>query len=418
MSTALPMFKSFLHAGFECSTHRRRDGVRLDLLKSTEHERFAREDFERLRPFGIRTVRTGARWHLIENVPGQFDFASLKVILDAAEVTGTEVLLDLLHFGWPDDLDVLSASFAERFRRFTDAFAKFLRSNGYRCCTGIAPVNEISFLSWAGGEAACVNPYQTTTSHEIKRNLVRAATAASDVLLDQLPGMRLISPEPVIHIVANSELPNDEVETEAYRLAQFQAWDMLSGRMSPELGGKPAYLDVIGVNFYDRNEWVHKAETFLRRSDPRFRPFHQIIREVWERYRRPIFVAETGAEDDERADWFNYICKEVSAAHYLGVPVQGICIYPILNHPGWADDRHCCNGLFDYADEYGGREAYQPLAQAVMEQQPKLLESFKRTNETQRHRPTLPISSPLGLRLSAPTAPYESFCTRSSGFVL
>ena len=412
------MFKSFLQAGFECSTHKRRNGVRLDLLKSTGHERFAREDFERLRPFGIRTIRTGARWHLIEDVPGQFNFASLKVILDAAEATGTEVLLDLLHFGWPDDLDVLSASFAERFRRFTHAVAKFLRGTGYRCCSGIAPVNEISFLSWAGGEAACVNPYQTTTSHEIKRNLVRAATAASDVLLNHLPESRLISPEPVIHIVPNPEVPGDEVEAEAYRLAQFQAWDMLSGRMSPELGGKPAYLDVIGVNFYDRNEWVHNADTFLRRTDPRFRPVHQIIREVWDRYKRPIFVAETGAEDDERADWFNYICQEVSAAHHLGVPVHGICIYPILNHPGWVDDRHCCNGLFDYTDEHGRRETYQPLAQAMTEQQPRLLESFKRTHEIQQHPTTLPISSPLGLPLSAPAASYESFCARSSGVVL
>lgn len=417
MSTAFPLFKSFLQAGFECSTHKRRDGVRLDLLKSTQHERFAREDFVRLQPLGIRTVRTGARWHLIEDIPGQFDFASLKVILDAAEATGTEVLLDLLHFGWPDDLDVLSPSFADRFQRFAQAVAKFIRSSGYRCCPAIAAVNEISFLSWAGGEAACVNPYQTTTSHEIKRNLVRAATAASDVLLNHLPGIRLISPEPVIHIVANPGVPGDEVEAEAYRLAQFQAWDMLSGRMSPELGGKPAYLDVIGVNFYDRNEWVHNADTFLPRSDPQFRPFHQIIREVWDRYKRPIFVAETGAEDDERTDWFNYICKEVTAAHYLGVPVHGICIYPILNHPGWADDRHCCNGLFDYADEYGRRETYESLAQALTEQQPKLLESFKRTDEIQQHRPTLPFSSPLGLRLSAPAASYESFCTRSSGFV-
>jgi hypothetical protein len=411
VSTAHHIFKSFLQAGFECSTHRRRNGVRLDLLKSTDHERFALEDFKRLQPYGIRTVRTAARWHLIEEIPGQFDFRSLKVILDAAEATETEVLLDLLHFGWPDDVELLSTSFAERFRRFTQAVAGFLRKSGYCCCTAIAPVNEISFLSWAGGEAACVNPYQTTTSHEIKRNLVRAATAASDVLLNELPRVRLISPEPVIHIVGNPALPGDEIEAEAYRMAQFQAWDMLSGRMNPELGGKPAYLDVIGVNFYDRNEWEHNSDTFLRRSDPRFRPFHQILREVWDRYKRPIFVAETGAEDDERADWFNYICKEVIAVHHAGVPVHGICLYPILNHPGWADDRHCCNGLFDYANENGQREAYQPLARAVLEQEPRLLESYKRTNEIQQHRPTLSISSPLGVRFSAPAASYEPFCT-------
>src|SRR5579863_5443705 len=133
----LSLFASFLQAGFECSTHTRRNGQRLDLLKSTKHDKFAREDFKRLQPLGIRTIRTGARWHLIESTPGEFDFASLKVILDPAAETGIEVLLDLLHFGWPDDVNVLSPSFPERFRRFTRAVAGWLRENGYECCAAI-----------------------------------------------------------------------------------------------------------------------------------------------------------------------------------------------------------------------------------------------------------------------------------------
>jgi hypothetical protein len=415
---ALSVFASFLQAGFECSTHKRRNGQRLDLLKSTKHEQFAREDFRRLQPLGIRTIRTGARWHLIEATPGQFDFASLKVILDAAAETETEVLLDLLHFGWPEDVNVLSPSFPERFQRFTRAVAAWFRENRYSCCPAIAPVNEISFLAWGGGEAASINPYHKTTSHKIKRNAIRAAIASSEVLLNELPDVRLVSPEPVIHIVPNSQILNDEAETEAYRRAQFQAWDMLSGRLNPELGGNPAYLDLIGVNFYDRNEWVHNSRTFLRRSDPRYRPFHLILKEVWERYGRPVFVAETGAEDDERADWFNYICDEVVAAHQAGVPVHGICLYPILNHPGWADDRHCRNGLFDYPNKHGHREVHQPLADAILRQTPRLLESYQRSNEIQKQRSTLPVSSPLGLCLSAPATSHEPVRPGSPGLVL
>jgi hypothetical protein len=400
-----------LQAGFECSTHRRRNGQRLDLLKSTRHDKFAREDFTRLKPFGISTVRTGARWHLIEKLPGQFDFSSLEIILDAATETKTEILLDLLHFGWPDDVNVLSPAFPVRFQSFTSAVARYLKQQDYRCCTAIAPVNEISFLSWGGGEAACINPYQKTTSHKIKRNLVRAAIAASDVLLNELPGVRLIAPEPVIHIVPNPVIADDAAETEAYRQAQFQAWDMLSGRWHPELGGKPFYLDIIGVNFYDRNEWVHLEKTFLRRDDPRYRPFHLILQEVWERYKRPILVAETGAEGDERASWFNYICDEVVQAHHAGVPVEGVCLYPIVNHPGWVDDRHCCNGLFDYADKNGNREAYQPLAEAILHQGPRLSESYQLSHEIQKHRSSLSVTSPMGIRFSTSPTSHESLRT-------
>jgi hypothetical protein len=64
-----------------------------------------------------------------------------------------------------------------------------------------------------------------------------------------------------------------------------------------------------------------------------------------------------------------YICREVQAAIQQGVPVQGICLYPILNHPGWDDDRHCHNGLWDYADPSGHRDAYAPLAEELKQQQ-------------------------------------------------
>lgn len=59
------------------------------------------------------------------------------------------------------------------------------------------------------------------------------------------------------------------------------------------------------------------------------------------------------------------MCKEVLTAISAGVPVEGICLYPIVNHPGWDDDRHCHNGLFDYADASGQRPVYRPLADEI-----------------------------------------------------
>jgi hypothetical protein len=37
------------------------------------------------------------------------------------------------------------------------------------------------------------------------------------------------------------------------------------------------------------------------------------------------------------------------------VPVEGICLYPVLNHLGWDDDRHCQNGLLDFPRDAAGR---------------------------------------------------------------
>ncbi len=399
------MFRTFLQAGFECSTHKQGTGRRLDLLASTKHDLLAYEDYKRLQSFGISTVRVGARWHLIEEVPGEYNFHSLGMLFDAAEKTGTEILLDLLHFGWPEHVDVFSPSFAGAFQRFVHQVTRFVKERG-TCCLKFAPVNEISFLSWAGGDVGAINPHTIGRGAELKRNLIRAATAASDILLNELDGARLIWPEPVIHIVGRPSIPGDDFEAERYSLAQYEAWDMVSGRVAPELGGKPEYLDIIGVNFYDRNQWFHHGQT-LTRNDPGYRPFCDILEEVWNRYRRPMFVSETGTEDDARAEWFNYVCDEVVAAHRLHIPVHGICLYPITNHPGWDDDRHCCNGLFDYADANGNREAHLPLAQAILNQQPRLERSYNFTHDLEQRRPDLSLPSPMEFRFPAATAPHE-----------
>jgi UDP-galactopyranose mutase len=370
LSAAYPIFRSFIQAGFECSTHRLRTGKRLDLLASTQHDRFAREDYRRIQALGIRTARVGARWHLIEQCPGRYGFDSLAIILDAAAETETEVLLDLLHFGWPDHVNVFAPSFVSQFAEYTSALAHFLKTRGDACYV-FAPVNEISFLSWAGADKGAIHPCTVGRGSELKHNLIRAAIASSRVLFNELPNCRLISPEPVIHIVGNPAIQGDAVEAEAYSLSQFQAWDMLCGKLAPELGGAPQYLDIIGVNFYEQNEWVHNSKT-LARNDPRYRPLHKLIQDVWTRYRRPMFISETGTEDGRRAEWFNYVCDEVRIALKSGIPVQGICLYPILNHPGWDNDRHCHNGLFDYANASGERHVYWPLAQAILAQTPKL----------------------------------------------
>ena len=52
------------------------------------------------------------------------------------------------------------------------------------------------------------------------------------------------------------EHPKTWRRVQADNLLQYQAWDMLSGRIWPSLGGHPSYLDIIGVNFYPDNQFM------------------------------------------------------------------------------------------------------------------------------------------------------------------
>src|SRR5579859_3777053 len=60
------LLRSFFAAGFECSTHFRRSGLRLDLIHATAHDKFAQLDYERIEEQGMRVAREGVRWHLVE----------------------------------------------------------------------------------------------------------------------------------------------------------------------------------------------------------------------------------------------------------------------------------------------------------------------------------------------------------------
>lgn len=354
------------------------------MVDATAHDKFAVRDYERIKGQGMRAAREGVRWHLVEERPGRYDFSSVRPILRAAEATDTQVIWDLCHFGWPNHINILKPEFVTRLAEFATAFARWLGEET-RLAPFFVPVNEISFFSWAGGEEGALNPHVTGRGFELKCQLVRASIAAMEAIWSVNPLTRFVHVDPIIHVVAHPDRPEDQPLAEAYRLSQFQAWDMLGGRLWPELGGQEKYLDIIGVNFYIHNQWIYDIKGFRRshefkpltRAHPSYRPLRDILLEVYERYRRPLFIAETGAEDKARGPWLRYVTEETEAAILGGTPVEGICLYPILNHPGWNDSRHCHNGLWDYPDKNGGRKIYAPLA-AQLRRSRELMEKIAR----------------------------------------
>ena len=355
------LFQSFFMGGFECSTHRRCDGVRLDVLATTQHDVRAAADYRLLQGHGIRTVRDGLRWHLVEQRPGVYDWSSFLPMAQAARDTGTQVIWDLMHYGWPDDIDIWSAAFVDRFAAFARATAKVHRDTT-DAVPFWTPVNEISFFAWGGGDVACMNPCERGRAWQLKERLVRATIAAIEAVRDVDPRARIVTAEPLIHVhPASAHRVDVEVARNYTQLLQMEATDFIAGLRRPDLGGKPEYLDIVGVNYYERNQWVMNGGPIFQ-DDPRYVPLRDLLAGIHERYGRPLFIAETGTEGEERAPWFAYVAAEAEAAVAQGTPLEGVCLYPILNHLGWDDDRHCPNGLLCGIAPDGARDVYQPLA--------------------------------------------------------
>jgi polysaccharide biosynthesis protein PelF len=360
------LFASFFQGGFECSTHRRRDGLRLDMIAATRHDEHAHEDYALLAGMGLVTIRDGFRWHLIDK-KGSYDWSSVLPMIRAARETGVQVIWDLFHYGWPDDLDIWSPDFVNRFSDYAHAATRLLKEE----TTGtifLTPVNEISFVAWAGGEMAIMNPLTIGRGNELKAILVRTAIAAIAAIRSVAPYARIIHVDPLINPLPNPKVPESVYVAHGRNQGQFEAWDMMRGALHPELGGKPEYLDVIGVNYYPHNQWIENWGP-LHWTSGSYLPFRHVLMECYRRFGRPILVAETGIEHEARPAWFRYVCEEVAAAMAVGIPIEGICLYPIMNHPGWEDERHCPNGLLDYSRESYERSVFKPLEAEIRRQQ-------------------------------------------------
>ncbi len=355
-------FASFFQAGFECSSHRRRDGVRLDLIRATSHDRHVESDYRQCAELGLRTLRDGLRWHLIEQSPGRYDWSSWLPALEAAERHGLHIIWDLFHYGSPDCVDQAAPDFAERFTDFAIAALEMHETVSGRPPT-VCPLNEINFLAWAvdDGYFPRVGPDEKGW---FKRQLVRTAIKAARAIKQRWPASTIVWAEPLIHIAPHDHRRQTVRAAQQNLQGMYQAYDWIMGLAEPELGGDRSLVDVVGWNFYPHNQWYFEGPT-IPMGHHEYRPLADMLVEVAERYRKPLFISETGAEGSGRPAWLHYVCDEVRAAQAQGADVRGICVYPVTAYPGWDNSRHCQVGLFSPVGSDGKRHVYEPLKEEL-----------------------------------------------------
>ena len=351
--TAQPpsLFRSFWMGGFESASQKLCGNERIDMVAVTQHDRQFAQDYALLGKHGFRTARESLRWYLIDR-GGEYHLSSLTTLIEASQKAGVQMIWGLCHYGWPDDIDIFSPAFIDRFARYSKAVAGCIADASDEI-PFYNPINEISFFAWAAAEAGFIYPCEHGRAHELKVQLVRAAIAAIEAIWEVDSRARIVHVDPMIQVIAPAGRPDLMRHAFIHTQAQFQSWDMLGGWELPELGGQPHYMDILGINYYHDNQWELERERLsweerLTSGDSRWLPLHMQLENVYTRYLRPLFVAETSHFGSGRGAWIKMMAGEVATARQRGVPVEGICIYPIIDRPDWHDwERWHNSGLWD-----------------------------------------------------------------------
>ena len=363
-----PTFRSFYLGGFEGATGINARGEWIDQVAATQHDRFADEDYQRLRAVGIATAREVVRWPLVDRA-GRYDWTSLAPFLNAARRYDVEVVWDLFHFGYPQEVDLASDGFPERFAAYCFAAARHIQSESPGPYW-FTPVNEPSYFASAAGDEALFAPHLRGARQWLKRQLIRAAIGGIDAIRSACRGAQILNVDRICHVVA--PIGEDRLVAAARDCnsrAVYESLDMLAGRLHPELGGSLAHLGTVGVNHHCSNQFeLGPASGPLAEDDPRRMPLSDLIREVWERYRAEVVMSETSCSGDARRRWLSRVSSEVLRSIEEGIPVGGICLYPILSMPDWQDrERWLPMGLWDLvAGERGLRRVvHRPLLEGL-----------------------------------------------------
>jgi beta-glucosidase/6-phospho-beta-glucosidase/beta-galactosidase len=358
MKITEPNLSSFFIAGFECTYAKAEEGKRFDLLKASRHDEMIREDYEMIAKHGITTVREGLSWSQIDEGKGVYDFSRFEPMMKVGKELGIQQLWDLNHFDFPDHLDPFSDAFVKAFGEYAKHVIELIRK--YQKGTlYITPFNEISFFAWMSDRGLWA-PYAKGQGDEYKKRLVKAALHAMDSIWEVDKDVQFLHIDPFMYRQPLRVRSKEEQDfcNNFNEHVRFHAWDMICGKAFPELGGDPKYLNIVGINYYfynqqlvglqkevDKDEYIFRS---LSLNHPKRVPLHEIISIVYERYKKPIIITETGSYRNRRPTWWEYILKEVDTTLEKGVPLYGVCSYPTLDILSGAGFIIPKSGLWDF----------------------------------------------------------------------
>jgi beta-glucosidase len=348
--------------------------INADELAWTHHRQRWREDLDLAAELGITHIRYGTPWTDIHTAPDTFDWTWTDEVVEYLQKIRLEPIWDLVHFGAPAWLPegMRDKDYAKAVTHYSSEFAK--RYKGL--ITKYTPFNEPYAAAVLRGGIGGWPPFEKG-----REGFLRSMAPIVEGMRETVKCLRAADP--------NIEIwQNDPVDTftpavpelaelaHELTLERYVAFDLLEGIAVPDsemydwllrwgfsqdtldrYAEEPTPIDVIGMDYYPGVEHIIHPIIFENDTSYYIRAERNPLgilgtaRQYFERYGKPLYIAETSA-DDKRSEWLMWSVAECARARAEGIPMIGYTWWPFFDHFDWntglinITGHRCPSGLY------------------------------------------------------------------------
>ncbi|MFL5187121.1 MAG: family 1 glycosylhydrolase [Microvirga sp.] len=372
-----------LWGGLECTVARVGDDYRDQSSETGHHDRI--EDLDRIAELGIRTLRHPVLWERISpKSPDRTDFSWHDPRLKHLQTLGIRAIAGLCHHGsgprythmldpaWPELLARHAANVAERYPHL-DLYT---------------PVNEP--LTTARFSGLYGHWYPHGTSYEaflkILVNECKATVLSMRAIRKVRPDAQLVQTDDMGKTFSTPALAY-QAEHENQR--RFLSFDLLCGMVDRDHPWWDTFLhngvaqadlelfleadaapDIIGINHYLTSEryldermarypehhWGGNGRHRYADAEAVRMPLPSAdlgpaarLREVWERYRRPVAVTEVhhGSTRDDQLRWLMEVWNDVNTLRDEGADIRAVTVWSLYGAVDWNSLLTRRNGFYE-----------------------------------------------------------------------
>lgn len=376
-----------LWGGVECTINRVGDTYYNQLRRS--QDLLSLENLGRIATLGIRKLRFPILWEqLAPDTPEQIDWTDTDTRLASLRQLGITPIAGLVHHGsGPRYTDLTDPNFPNLLADYARKVAE-----RYPWITDWTPINEPLTTARFSCLYGHWYPHRRDPAAFCRAllNQIRGIVLSMQAIREVIPNARLVQTEDLGETTCT---PGLEYQAEFENERRWLSFDLLTGNLArtglvyPYLRGagiedeelawfaeNPSPPDIIGINHYitsnrylDGNVQNYAPEQHggngrdvyvdveAVRAHSGWTPAPQLLlRQTWERYRRPVAVTEAhlGCTREEQLRWLAEFWRAAEWLRRENVPVVAVTIWSLFGAYDWNSlltraDGHYEPGVFD-----------------------------------------------------------------------